>query len=135
MQRPCHIHCTPLLLQQLIHGTDLAHDGYFEALRNREFSRLDKHKQVYMDYTGGGLHSSSQVTRHMEYLLTSVHGNPHSVNPTSMASTEAVEAARQKVLAFFNATEDYHCIFTPNASGASRLWASATPSKRMGPIC
>lgn len=121
-----------LLLQQLIHGTDLAHDGYFEALRNREFSRLDKHKQVYLDYTGGGLHSSSQVTRHMEYLLTSVHGNPHSVNPTSMASTEAVEAARQKVLAFFNATEDYHCIFTPNASGALKIVGECYPFQEDG---
>ena len=117
----------PLFLQRLIHGNGLAHDPYFEKLRAREFARLDAQGDIYLDYTGGGLHGSSQVARHMEYLLTRVHGNPHSVNPTSMASTEAVESTRTKVLEFFNATDDYLCIFTPNASGALKLVGESYP--------
>ena len=60
----------PLFLQRLIHGNGLAHDLYFEKLRAREFARLDAQGDIYLDYTGGGLHGSSQVARHMEYLLT-----------------------------------------------------------------
>ena len=123
MSHPLHT----LLLQQLFQESGLVHDDYFEQLRVREFARLDRQKQIYLDYTGGGLHAASQVARHMEHLLTGVHGNPHSINPTSQASTDAVEAARSKVLAFFNATEDYHCIFTPNASGALKIVGECYP--------
>ena len=36
-------------------------DGSFSALRRREYGRLDANDQVYLDYTGGGLHATSQV--------------------------------------------------------------------------
>ena len=55
-------------------------------------------------------------------------GNPHSINPTSAASTELVERARAYVLEFFNASpEEYVAIFTPNATGALRLVGEAYP--------
>ena len=55
-------------------------------------------------------------------------GNPHSINPTSAASTELVERARDRVLDFFNASpEEYVAIFTPNATGALRLVGEAYP--------
>lgn len=117
----------PLFLQRLLHGSGLTHDRYFERLRAREFSRLDVQGDVYLDYTGGGLHGATQIARHMEHLLGGVHGNPHSVNPTSMASTEAVESTRARVLRFFNAADDYFCIFTPNASGALKLVGESYP--------
>jgi selenocysteine lyase/cysteine desulfurase len=51
-----------------------------------------------------------------------VLGNPHSNNPTSLATTALVQQARRAVLEFFHAPEDdYLCVFTPNASGALRL--------------
>ena len=51
-----------------------------------------------------------------------VLGNPHSNNPTSLATTELVERTRRQVLEFFNAPPDeYLCIFTANASAALRL--------------
>lgn len=100
----------------------------FAALRRTEFSRLDELGQVYLDYTGAGLYAESQVRSHAEYLCRSVLGNPHSRNPTSQASTQQVEAARAKVLEFFNADpEHYDVVFTLNASAALKLVAEAYP--------
>jgi molybdenum cofactor sulfurtransferase len=61
-------------------------------------------------------------------LRQNVFGNPHSLNPTSAATTELVERARAAVLAFFRASpEEYVAIFTPNATGALRLVGEAYP--------
>ena len=97
-------------------------DGSFTALRRSEYGRLDATDQVYLDYTGGGLHAASQIDAHADLLRGSVLGNPHSNNPTSLAATELVNRARQRVLEYFNAPpEEYFCIFTGNASAALRL--------------
>ncbi len=45
--------------------------------REAEYSRLDANGQIYLDYTGGGLYSESQLGEHMQLLRTSVLGNPH----------------------------------------------------------
>jgi len=96
--------------------------------RKTEYSRLDANGQIYLDYTGGGLYSESQLCEHMELLRTSVLGNPHSANPTSMAMTDLVEGTRKYVLRYFNASPDeYIAIFTPNASGALKLVGEAFP--------
>ena len=64
----------------------------------------------------------------MRLLEAGVYGNPHSVNPTSAASTELVERARASVLRFFRASpEEYVAIFTPNATGALRVVGEAYP--------
>ena len=99
-----------------------------DDLRAREFSRLDAAHHVYVDYTGSGLYADSQVRRHVELLLGHVYGNPHSVNPTSSASTEAVERCRRRVLAFFKADPaEYGVVFTANASQALKLVGEAYP--------
>ncbi len=70
----------------------------------------------------------SQLREHVRLLETGVYGNPHSVNPTSAASTELVERARASVLRFFRGSpEEYVAIFTPNATGALRLVGEAYP--------
>ncbi len=82
----------------------------------------DRGGQVYLDYTGGGLHAASQIEAHAELMRGRVLGNPHSNSPASLASTELVERARRVVREFFNAPpEDYLCVFTANASAALRL--------------
>ena len=43
-----------------------------DELRAREFSRLDEQGHVYLDYTGGGLYTDSQVWRHAELLRSGV---------------------------------------------------------------
>lgn len=99
-----------------------------DHLREREYSRLDRQGHTYLDYTGAGLYAESQVLRHQRLLLDGVFGNPHSSNPTSMASTELVDLARKSVLRFFNASdEEYVVIFTANASGALKLVGEAYP--------
>ncbi len=107
---------------------EYAASGDIDSLRAREYSRLDRLGHVYLDYTGGGLYAESQIRAHGELLASGVFGNPHSHNPTSLASTELVEAARAAVRRFFNASEDeYEVVFTSNASGALKLVGESYP--------
>lgn len=100
----------------------------FAALRATDYARLDRLGHVYLDYTGGGLYAESQLERHHRLLSEGVFGNPHSHNPTSLASTHLVEQAREAVLRFFNADPaDYEVIFTSNASGALKLVGESYP--------
>lgn len=99
-----------------------------DELRQTEYSRLDRQQQIYLDYTGGGLHAENQVRNHLKLLTTQVFGNPHSHNPTSLAMTELVEKARRYVLDFFHAPfDEYTAIFTSNASGALKLVGESYP--------
>ncbi len=99
-----------------------------DELRRREFSRLDRMHHVYLDYTGAGLYGELQIDRHMDLLRSHVLGNPHSTNPTSQGTTELIEATRQHVLDFFNASPDeYGVIFTSNASTALKLVGESYP--------
>jgi molybdenum cofactor sulfurtransferase len=105
-----------------------ANNAHLSELRERDYSRLDRLGHVYLDYTGGGLYAESQVRKHLALLGDNVLGNPHSHNPTSLASTQLVEEARDAVLAFFNADpEEYDVVFTPNASGALKLVGESYP--------
>ena len=99
-----------------------------DALRAREYARLDDLGHIYLDYTGGGLYAESQLREHFELLRHNVFGNPHSLSPTSHAMTELVEQARASVLDFFHASPDeYAVIFTANASHALKLVGEAYP--------
>ena len=69
-----------------------------DALRASEYGRLDAQGQVYLDFTGGGLHAASQVQEHVRMLNEEVLGNPHSVNPSSTKMTRRVEQARTCLL-------------------------------------
>jgi molybdenum cofactor sulfurtransferase len=100
----------------------------FDELREREFGRLDAEGHVYLDFTGSGLYSESQIRRHAELLSKSVFGNPHSRNPTSLAATRMVDVVRGRLLKFFNADpEEYEVVFTLNATGALKLVGEAYP--------
>jgi selenocysteine lyase/cysteine desulfurase len=100
----------------------------FDELREREFGRLDADGHVYLDFTGSGLYSESQIRRHAELLSHSVFGNPHSRNPTSLAATRMVDGVRDRLLEFFNADpEEYEVVFTLNATGALKLVGEAYP--------
>ena len=102
--------------------------GLLRTLRTTEYARLDDQGQVYLDYTGAGLHAASQVEEHLRLVQDEVLGNPHSASPTSAAATALVESARAAVLRHFGADDDeYTCIFTANATGAMRLVGEAYP--------
>ncbi len=99
-----------------------------DTLRATEYARLDQQRQVYLDYTGGGVYAETQVREHVTMLTGGVFGNPHSKNLTSMAMTERVEQTREYVLRYFNASPDeYMVIFTPNATGALKLIGESYP--------
>jgi molybdenum cofactor sulfurtransferase len=102
-----------------------------DELRRTDFARLEATGSVYLDYTGAGLYGESQLHEHLALLRSGVFGNPHSLNPSSAATSEAVERARESVLTFFRADPDeYVAIFTPNATGALRLVGEAYPFAR-----
>ncbi len=101
------------------------------GLRATEFSRLDRHDEVYLDYTGSALYAESHVARHAELLQDSVLGNPHSDSPASRASSGYVDEARARVLRFFDADpSDYAVCFTANATGALRVVGESYPFSR-----
>jgi molybdenum cofactor sulfurtransferase len=105
-----------------------ADTAVLDELRSSEYARLDAGGHVYLDYTGGGMYARSQLCEHFALLQAGVFGNPHSINPTSAASSALVERARASVLEFFRAASDeYLAIFTPNATGALRLVGEAYP--------
>jgi len=105
--------------------------AWFKALREREFARLDRSGEAYLDYTGSALYTESQVRRHLELLTESILGNPHSDSVASLRSTAIIEDARRSTLAFFGADPDeYEVVFTANASGALRLVGEAFAFRR-----
>jgi molybdenum cofactor sulfurtransferase len=105
---------------------DMTHD--LDELRERDYARLDRLGQVYLDYTGAGLYARSQVRLHQKLLADNVFGNPHSSNPTSQVATRLIESTRQAILQFFNADPaEYVVIFSLNASGALKLVGESYP--------
>jgi selenocysteine lyase/cysteine desulfurase len=111
---------------------EYASTSLLDELRATEYSYLDEGEHVYLDYTGAGLASRTQIQAHAARMQSGCYGNPHSRNPTSRASTLLVEETRAAVLRHFNASpDDYAVIFTPNATGACRLVAEAYPFHRL----
>lgn len=102
-------------------------DKFFNKLRRKEYARLDKLGHVYLDFTGGNIHPQFLVDWHYRYLKRAVYGNPHSNNPASLLSEKMIRQARARVLGFFNATSDYYCVFTYNASGALQIVGECYP--------
>lgn len=127
-------------LEQEQRGFLARHPDYEETrildeLRARELSRVDAAGHVYLDYTGSGLYTASQVRRHAEALTSEVLGNPHSQNPTSLRCTELVERCRGRILDYFRADPGaYEVVFTPNASGALKLVGESYPFEPGGAL-
>ena len=74
-----------------------------DELRERDYGRLERLGQIYLDYTGGGLYAELQLRAHQKVLAENVFGNPHSSNPTSQTATRLIESTRQTILQFFHA--------------------------------
>ncbi|SHO62137.1 aminotransferase class V-fold PLP-dependent enzyme [Algoriphagus zhangzhouensis] len=112
-------------------SSEILYEDLFSKLRQIEYNRLDDQGHVYLDYTGGGLYSQSQLDKHFKALSKNIFGNPHSTNPTSTYSTILVQEARNKVLEFFRA-KNYYCIFTQNASMALKIVGECYPFEEKG---
>jgi selenocysteine lyase/cysteine desulfurase len=112
---------------------EYASTGALDRLRASGYRRLDVHGEVYLDYTGAGLHADTQIRAHADLLNDAVFGNPHSASPTSAGMTRLVEQARQAVLAWFNAT-GYTAVFTQNATAALKHVGESYPFARGGSL-
>ncbi len=100
----------------------------FEALRDREFSRLDAQDHAYLDYAGSALYGDSQLRAHQAMLSEGIFGNPHSDSGPSRTSTAIIVASRRRVLQFLDADESTHDVcFTANTSAAIKLVAESYP--------
>ena len=107
---------------------DFAKTTMLDEWRKKEYGRLDENRQIYLDYTGGGLYGVSQLREHTAMLEQNVLGNPHSANPSSQAMTDLVEDTRNYVLNYFNTSaEKYTAVFSANATGALKLVGEAYP--------
>jgi selenocysteine lyase/cysteine desulfurase len=113
---------------------EYASTSALDRLRASDYRRLDAHGEVYLDYTGAGLHADSQIRAHAELLTSAVFGNPHSASPTSAGMTRLVEQARQAVLAWFNAGTAYTAVFTQNATAALKHVGESYPFARGGSL-
>jgi molybdenum cofactor sulfurtransferase len=103
----------------------------FEALRAKEFARLDDTGQVYLDYTGSAVYAASHLRTHEDFLERHVLGNPHSENPASAAATQIVEETRADILDFFGADPgEFTVVFTSNASAALKLVGESFPFEK-----
>lgn len=98
-----------------------------DAIRQKDFARLDEQNHVYLDYTGGNLYPLTLIDEHHSFLKNNILGNPHSSNPASKSSTVMVDASREFVLEYFNAKDDYFCIFTANCSAALKIVGESYP--------
>src|SRR4051812_15325040 len=108
-----------------------APDPIIAALRRREFSRLDRGKFVYLDYTGSALYADCQLRSHQALLARGIFGNPHAESDPSRASTSMIAKARELVLRFLDADADrYTVCFTANTSAAIKLVAESYPFDR-----
>jgi selenocysteine lyase/cysteine desulfurase len=60
--------------------------------------------------------------------LKEILGNPHSHSPASIATTSKIEAARNRVLLFFDADPDeYRVVFVLNSSAALKIVGESFP--------
>ncbi|KAK5655682.1 hypothetical protein OQA88_5615 [Cercophora sp. LCS_1] len=102
-----------------------------DDIRETEYPHLDANSHTYLDYTGTSLPSLTQLRTHHARLTSDIYGNPHSINPTSSLSTDAINSAKARILSHLNASpSEYAVIFTPNASGAARLVGESYPFSR-----
>jgi selenocysteine lyase/cysteine desulfurase len=108
---------------------------FFQALREREFARLDADDHAYLDFTGSALYPDSLVAAHAAMMRGCVLGNPHSESRASLASTALVAEAKARVLRFLDADEREHTVcFTANASAAIGLVAESFQFGRRAPL-
>ncbi|XP_030381510.1 molybdenum cofactor sulfurase [Scaptodrosophila lebanonensis] len=87
---------------------------------DKEFNRLAD--TTYLDHAGTTLYAESQVAAAAKELQRNVICNPH----TCRATGDYVDQVRYKILEFFNTdADDYHVIFTANATAALRIVAES----------
>ncbi|KAI8467267.1 MAG: pyridoxal phosphate-dependent transferase [Monoraphidium minutum] len=138
--------CSPAMLEAKAAFLELnpgyGYGGWLDANYEKELG-LRLCGDHYLDFTGSGLYTNSQLRAATDELSTRAFGNPHSTNPSSAAAWAEVEAARARVLEHFNADpREYAVVFTRSATEGLKLvgetfpWAAAPgwrPPRRPSP--
>ena len=92
---------------------DFDPDGSFARLRRTEYGRLDDTGQIYLDYTGGGLHGACQVEQHAGAVCAPVCSATRTRQSDLARITALVEHTRDVVCEFFGAAPEIplrvHC--------------------------
>ncbi|KAF5842717.1 pyridoxal phosphate-dependent transferase [Dunaliella salina] len=85
-------------------------------------------QQHYLDYTGSGVYTQSQLEAIFDELRNNMFGNPHSQNPSASLSTDRIDEVRRRILRHFNADPaDWQLVFTRSATGALQLVGETFP--------
>jgi molybdenum cofactor sulfurtransferase len=103
-------------------------DAAVTAFRDKEFARLDRNGEIYLDYVGGSLPPLSLLKQQFAYLESGIVGNPHSAGKEAMHSLDRLKIMMKRL---FNCddSDDYDMVFTANASGAITIVAECFPFK------
>ncbi len=114
---------------------DKTHD--LDELRQRDYARLDRLGQVYLDYTGGGLYADSQIRAHQ-----AAAGGEHLWQPAFLQSQLAqpppglLEAPGRKCSGSSRPTRTSTRSSSPKMpAGRSNWWAKPIPSVRAAITC
>ncbi|GAM28706.1 hypothetical protein SAMD00019534_118820 [Acytostelium subglobosum LB1] len=106
--------------------------GYCETidiLRRDQFQRLND--MCYLDHTAATLYSSAQLERVFKDLQDNQYSNPHSLNPIGLKTNELIDAARERLLSFFNAPfRQYTVIFTSGCTDSLKMVGEYFPWTR-----
>lgn len=104
----------------LLESNDLMDSMFFENIRNKYYSRLDRNNIVYFDFAGSSIHNEELLDNYINYMNNNIIGNPHSNNVAAQNSESILENVRYKLKKFFNAT-NFEVVFTANTSNAIKL--------------
>ncbi|CCU76311.1 molybdenum cofactor sulfurase protein [Blumeria hordei DH14] len=97
-----------------------AYNYAVETFRTEEYPMLKE--SIYLDHAGTTLYSKSLMESFMREMVSNLHGNPHSVSPSSQLSSKRIDETRQQVLEFFNADpKEFDVVFVSNATAGIKL--------------
>mmetsp|Transcript_42840 Transcript_42840/g.69470 ORF Transcript_42840/g.69470 Transcript_42840/m.69470 type:complete len:151 (-) Transcript_42840:43-495(-) len=105
-----------------------------ECVRQTDFSRLKD--TVYLDHAGTTLYPECLIQNVTADLLHNTYGNPHSQNPSSARTADAVLSIRRRLLQHFDAPSDvYDIVFTSGATAAIKLVGEYFPWSSSSECC
>lgn len=111
---------------------EYGYKGWLESHWHDEIGVRMPEGSHYLDFTGSGLYTNSQLHAATKELASHVFGNPHCTSPSSLLVDEELKEARSAVLRHFNADPDeYTVVFTRSCTeglkiiGESFPWAAA----------
>lgn len=92
-----------------------------EKIRAEEYPQLSD--VCYLDHAGTTLYAASLIRSHAEDLIANLYGNPHTISPSSIATSARIAATRGLVLQdlFLDNTGSYDLVFTSGSTASIRL--------------